>query len=208
MRIVLSNLCVVFIFVLISADAFASNHELIGFRIEKLNQQIIIYENDPALLVKRGKLYLELDQFEPAIADFQHAIKVDPTFSKAVYLLGSTFLTVEAFEEAKIALNVYLKIQPRDVVGLETYAQTLVKLNAFSDAAKYYDQAIMFNRTPSIEIYLDRAKALMQVEPLPMRYIEKGLKVGLRKHGPTLSYFELLVEANLKVENDIRIVNV
>jgi len=173
-------------------------------RIGKLSQEIEIYNNDPALLVRRGRLYADADHSDKAITDYQQALKADPTYYETLYWLGVQLLKIGDIDKAKEALNSYLQVKPRASQGLEAYARTLVKLNNYSAAAKYYDRLIGYNKISSPQTYRERAQALMLIDPIPLKRLEKGLQAGLREHGPSALYFDILVEANIKAEKNNR----
>ena len=204
MRKITINLGIIISLILSSASIFAYENGSVSSRIKKLDQKISVYNKDPTLLIKRGKLFLEIKLFEQAITDFHGAIEIDPTYSKGVYLLGTAYMKVDEFEKAKTVLSTYLNLKPRNILGLEAYAQTLLKLKDYAIAEKYYDQAIAYSRTTSPEVYRERAQAQILIEPIPLRRLEKGLESGIRKHGPSMPFFELLVDANIKAENGSR----
>jgi len=78
------NFAIIISLILLNTSTFAYENGAVSSRIKKLDQKISVYDKDPTLLIKRGKLLLETNHVRKAIADFHGAIEIDPTYSKGV----------------------------------------------------------------------------------------------------------------------------
>lgn len=147
------------------AEILASNYKEINEVLSKKLSENILIDIDKKLpdngyrnIFVKGEINLALENYEAAEKSFQELIKFSPYWPEAYLKLADTFFQKKSFKEAVVYYQLTLKILPsaedirlnkdhRDF--LNTYKKNILKkigdiyfkLNNYSEAEKYYQQA-------------------------------------------------------------------
>jgi tetratricopeptide (TPR) repeat protein len=82
--------------------------------IEDVTQALSLQPGQPALLVRRGELYLIENSPLLALRDFEEAVRLDPTLAGARTGLGTTRVQLGRFREAVADAEVAARLGPDD----------------------------------------------------------------------------------------------
>ncbi|MEJ2416997.1 MAG: tetratricopeptide repeat protein [Exilibacterium sp.] len=151
-------------------------------RLHRLEHEIEHHPDDPALYVKRGRVYRDAEQWDNALNDFVSALKIDRQYHEARYWQGEALMQKGDLRGAEQVLKKYITQVPDSPSGNRTLSQVLMQLHKYPQAAYYLDQTIQHDSRPPPQVFLERARALANITPLPTRRIVAGLKKGLVKH--------------------------
>ena len=77
-------------------------------RLQIINQQIEDNPGDAELLVHRGELHAEMEQWGRALLDFDRAAEADPNYTAVDFHRGRLFLATGDDASSKLALESYL----------------------------------------------------------------------------------------------------
>jgi tetratricopeptide (TPR) repeat protein len=89
-----------------------------------------------------GIALFKLGDYEGAISMLRRACEVDATDTDVWLTLGSCFMRTERFEEALVAFESVLAIDPDNVVGNYNRVATLINLGRASDALAHAERAL------------------------------------------------------------------
>jgi tetratricopeptide (TPR) repeat protein len=96
----------------------------------------------------RGWSSVELKQYDEALADFSHAIRLDPADSSACNMRGVAWQRKDDNQRAIADFTLAVRLNPRNVVALTNRAWLRDWSVETSDAIKDCDLAIMSSRPP------------------------------------------------------------
>lgn len=105
---------------------------------------------------KRGETY-RLEDYDKAIADFDKAIRIDPSLADALFNKGKLYLALENQKEAIIYLTQALDIDPKNNDARRIRATCLTVSKEYEKAAADYT-LLLENGINDSETYLQRAK--------------------------------------------------
>jgi tetratricopeptide (TPR) repeat protein/GT2 family glycosyltransferase/spore maturation protein CgeB len=100
-------------------------------------------------------------KLEVAVASYQQAIELNPTFSWYYQTLGETLVLLERWEEAVVAYERAIELKPNSAWPHRDLGEVLVKVGRLDEAIDNYRQAIALNSSVS-EFYNSLGKALFQ----------------------------------------------
>ena len=153
---------------------------------------------DPAnvdLLVERADLYREIGSLSRALADYDRALRLDPTCNVH---LGRALVLLERqrFDDALAAADASIVREPGDPRAWRVRAEALVGLDRDPEAVIALDQAIAVADPPLPDDYLQRAKLLASFGASQLDDAIAGLDEGLARLGPavTLQLFAIELE--------------
>jgi tetratricopeptide (TPR) repeat protein len=144
-------------------------------------------ERDPtnaALYLKLGELHRLHEEFEPALADYARAAKLDPRIDQIDLLRGKTLFAAGLNDRAKEALDRFLAAHPTDADGLATRARVRVVLGTGLEATADLSGAIRNSNPPDPDLYRERAQLLVAEGGDHIAEALHGLDEGIAKLGP------------------------
>lgn len=177
-------------------DALA--HGTVGNRMADVNHALEHSPNDAKLYLERGRIHQEKKRWEEALADYERARQLDKDLHAAVYWTGMLWFERQEYRAAEQLLQKYAGLsdspQGHSALG-ELYMQT----DKPEISAQHYDKAIKLDTDPPPGLYLMRARALMQAQPVAssaayLNGIVAGIGEGIARHGELATYLELLIE--------------
>ncbi len=99
--------------------------------------------------------------FDEAIINFNHAIKINPNYIEAYNGRGNALIKLQKFDEAIINFNQALKINPNSFEAYNNLGSALIKLEKFDEAIINFDQVIKI-KSNYAQAYHGKAYALMK----------------------------------------------
>ena len=119
-----------------------------------------------ATLVNRGILHTHLENFEAALADFDHSLRLIPDFAEARLNRGNTFLFMDQYDVAVAEYNAAIKGESRDLHA--AYYNRGLAREALKQPRRAYDDFL-------------RAAELRPAWALATSRIERYAKLGYPK---------------------------
>lgn len=180
-----STLCLG-VFVVFLLPFPASAHEGLPEQIVATTVKIKRDPKNASLYLQRGELYRLHGKWNRADADYQHALRLDPSLSIVNLARGNMLFESRRYREAKVALDRFLRQQPDHPEAFITRARVLAKMKARLDAAQDFTKALSVTSNPEPELYIERARVLAGDE----RYVQEalhGLDEGIARFGPLVT---------------------
>jgi tetratricopeptide (TPR) repeat protein len=124
--------------------------------IEGYNQMLVTNRSDPVIYKDRGNAYLEKRNFDDAIADYDRAIKLDPSFGVAYS--NRCWARVLANKEMQEALSdcskaLALFIAPDNVRAIDNLGYVYLRLDRYDDAIASFNAAIEMDPAFAYSLY-------------------------------------------------------
>ena len=142
-------------------------------------------------LVERADLYREIGSLSRALADYDHALRLDP--ARNVHLgRALVFLQQQRFDDALAATDASIAREPGDARAWRARADALAGLDRDEEAVGALDDAIAVGDPPLPDDYLQRAELLARASHLNDAIA--GLDEGLARLGPAVTLQLLAIE--------------
>ena len=100
------------------------------------------FPNDERAHFLLGTAYFGLQEWDPAIAELQKSIAINPSFSGAYNLLGYSYRAVTKYDDAEQAFKKYIELIPNDPNPYDSYAELLMKTGRFDESIAQYGKAL------------------------------------------------------------------
>src|SRR5438045_1924807 len=107
----------------------------------------------------RGNILRNLQHYEEALAAYEMAVRLDPTFADAYHGIGSVHYALKQLDEALAAYEKAIKLNRNDSYADYSRAIIFYKLNNYKEAFTTCRQAISIDSS-IIQTYLDNEFAL------------------------------------------------
>ena len=161
----------------------AAAHPPLQERISALTSQIRKEPGNAELYLMRGKLYSEHSDWNAAQDDFKRAAELDPNLAEINLYLGQMFLASGQPGLAEKTLKLFILQKPDHSAARAAHARALLRLGRLAEATEEYTNAIRLQPNPSPELYIERAKALMEESKENVDKALSGLNEGLQRLG-------------------------
>lgn len=175
------------VLVLVALASPLAAHPDLEERIARLTEQLRAAPDDTALLTRRGRLYHDHGEWANALADFDHALALDPGLDGLHLMRSATLARAGRAGAALEAADLYLSCHPLHAEGLVLRARALVALGEPRRAAADLDEAIQRLPNPSIDLLVERARALAAGEAPDLEAALASLDDATAQVGPVLS---------------------
>ena len=180
-------------------SARAGAHDDLGSQIAALTREIAAEPGNASLYLRRAELHRLDRHLREALADYDRARRLDPTLAAADLGAGRAYLGARRANDAKRALERFVRARPEDAEGRLELARTLALLRATDAADREYARAIAFASRPRPDVYFERARFLRDSGRLSAAI--RALDDGIARLGPLASLEELGVEVELARKN-------
>ena len=178
---------------LVLASAASQAHPEIEAGLTRLNAALAADPRNPDLLLERGELYARHEDWLHAEANYLAAAEITPRHAGIARARGSLALAQNRPADALNHLNEAKALDPADSFVRILRARALRKLGRIDEAGNEYDRVLDRLRSPSPDLFLERAAFLPPTEALTV------LETALRRLGPVpaLELRALAVEETL-----------
>ena len=129
---------------LIQAAIAAANGQT-EVQAKELQALVASFPDDERVRFSLGVLYYARQEFDRAIDEFQHAIRIDPDYSPPYNLMGYALRNLERYERAEEAFRKYIELIPDEPNPYDSYAELLMKEGRFRDSIAEYQRALDVN---------------------------------------------------------------
>jgi len=145
-------------------------------KIERYTRKIAKNPRDPSVYYKRGKIWLELQQYRRAAIDFNAAIKLEPENSELFYYRGLAYLGKKEYQRSieEWSRAIDLKLQSSDIYIYR--GQAYAKIQAYERAIKDFTKSIEINPKCAIA-YCNRASVY---------FVRENYELALKDYERTL----------------------
>lgn len=181
------------------AQSATEKHPDLDDRIMDLSSLIEADPQNAKLYFDRGKLYLQHEEFEEAIADLECSLNIDSSQKTVRLAFAKALLKGGYAKQSKLILDEYLVEFPGGASALVTRAQALAQLGSYLESASDYTQVIMAIQDPTPDLYIARSESFAQAgEDFVQRAID-GLDEGIEWFGAivTLELYAVDLEVQL-----------
>jgi RNA polymerase sigma factor (sigma-70 family) len=121
-------------------------------------QAMTINPQDAADYIRRGRNYLNREDYDQAIADFNQALQLSPTAAGAYFSLGRANKLKGNYEQALADYNEAIRLNPQMVAAYVNRGQIYNMAGHYDDAITDFNQAIQLDPERPIP-YLNRGVA-------------------------------------------------
>jgi tetratricopeptide (TPR) repeat protein len=111
-------------------------------QLQQLEALVKSYPNDERAHTLLGHLYFGRQQWQKAIAEYEHAIAIDPDFSPPYNQLGYAYRNLGEYDQAEKAFKRYTKLLPNEPNPYDSYAELLMKTGRFQESIRQYEKAL------------------------------------------------------------------
>ncbi|MGH9719347.1 MAG: tetratricopeptide repeat protein [Bryobacteraceae bacterium] len=169
-----------------------------AWQIREVSERIRRQPNDADLYLKRGELYGTLQQWDPALADYDRAAQLDPQMAAVDLARGRSLFEAGRPQAALVAVDRFLTRDPRHGEGRILRARLLAGLGRHGEAAEEFSRGLATTSRPQPEHYLERANALVKAGRADdaLRGLDEGL--GRLNDSVTLQLAAVDLEADQK----------
>jgi tetratricopeptide (TPR) repeat protein len=94
-----------------------------------------------------GQLFFARQEYDAAIAEYQQALAIDPTYSPAYNQMGYAARAAGRFDEAEQAFRKYIEVLPSEPNPYDSYAEFLMKMGRFEESIAQYRKALEADST-------------------------------------------------------------
>ena len=172
-------------------------HADVELRIGALSEQISQHPEDAALYLRRGNLHREHRDWDAALADYDRAETLRPGWSDLLYHRGLLWLAADRPEQALSLLDAFVAQVPDQPRAYQARAEAKVRLGRTDEAVRDYTLAIDLDPDPRPDVYLVRAKLLLEQEPPHLDEALAGLDQAAARFGTLPNLTELAIQAEL-----------
>ncbi len=167
-------------------------HPDLDEQIADLTARIKLAPANAELLLRRSEAHRWHAEFGLALADIDAAARLAPGWAKVSLARALTLCAAGQAEEAMVAVQEFLKLEPAHADGLLLRARCSVKLGQPVNAAADYTAALKAYAAPSPDLFVERAR--LQASLGRLGEAVKGLDEGLARLGSAPALQQLAIE--------------
>ena len=174
-------------FIALMLVATALGHGDTHEAILAITAEIAKAPNDTDLLLRRGELHSQHQDWAAAAADFDRVAKLAPELVAVDLCRGKMHLAAGKPAAAVKALDRLIKKHPDHAAAFLSRARAKLQLREYAAAAADYTKAITLSTQPEPEFYIERANALAAQGPKQREPAIRSLDEGIEKLGPIVT---------------------
>ncbi|PCK09149.1 MAG: hypothetical protein COA42_05705 [Alteromonadaceae bacterium] len=182
-------------------------HGLLGDRLERVTRSVeslpstASAEDKARLLLERGRVYQQGQDWQHALSDYRDALILSPLLYDVYYWQGVLYTEQQDFIKAQRSLEAYLRRVPESPDGHIALAELKHLQRDYYYAVAHYNLAIRHDPKSAPDTFIQRAKSLQNIKPVPLTRIEWGIREGYAVHGALVSLVSTLIEIKVKFED-------
>lgn len=123
-----------------AADAGAKGDN--AKQTQLLEQLVKLFPNDERAHQALAASHFGAQRYSEAIAEFERAVAIDPSFSPPYNLLGYSYRFLDQPDKAEAAFKKYIELIPDDPNPYDSYAELLLKLGRYDESIALYRKAL------------------------------------------------------------------
>jgi tetratricopeptide (TPR) repeat protein len=164
-------------------EAHSHNNELEARR--QVDSALSMASDYPDALTFRGYLELDARQFDAALGDLQHSLRVDPNYGLTYLHMGSLFVQLGRFDEAIQNLQRFSDFEPQAWESPYVMSKAWIGKQDYARALEAIDRASALggDATMSAPIHLLRGDALAGLNRFDDATVEMNLYLKLEPTG-------------------------
>ncbi len=189
----------IFLAVMLSTSLPLGAHPFLDSSLEQLNSALAAQPDNPRLHLSRGGLYLDERHTAEALADFDRALALDPTFEVAHLLRAQALLAGGQLDDALDAARRFRALVPGAPKGWLTLARIEAARGAHGAALTAYDGYLVRAAEPAPDHLLERAAAAVAAGDLGEAIA--GLERAIALLGPLTAFLERAIALEIERGN-------
>jgi tetratricopeptide (TPR) repeat protein len=104
-----------------------------------------IDSNNAIAYLERGNDYLDSEQYDKALVEYNQAIKLDPNYAEAYYKRGNVYYDLQQYDKALADYDRAIQINPNFADAYYNRSLVYYNLQQYDKALAGYDRAIQIN---------------------------------------------------------------
>jgi tetratricopeptide (TPR) repeat protein len=130
---------------------------------EKYHRGVRENPGNPLAYLARGNAWLEEQQYNRALADYNSALELKPDYKDALFNRAFTHRMFDQYDLAMVDLNYLVALHPNDVGAINNRAIIWALKGDFATALREFDRALQLNPGDSqLERNRETLKSIMQ----------------------------------------------
>lgn len=182
--------------------------------LKRINGLLKANPNDPELYIQRGRVYLELKDFEAAVADGERALKLDSTKDSYYLFLTDAYFYGNHTRQAKEILERCVKKVPNSTEGYLKLAELFFYVKKYQEAINNINNALRIDETLAKGYFLkglcykesgDTSLAISSLQTACEQdnqyydaYVELGRLLALKHNPLSIQYFNNALKIDSK----------
>lgn len=182
--------------------------------LKRINDLLMTSPNDPELYLKRGRVYMQLKDFEAAVADGERAVKLDSTRDSYYLFLTDAYFFGNHTRQAKEILERCVKNVPNSTEAYLKLAELYFYVKKYQEAINNINAALKIDENIAKAYFLkgmcykesgDTAKAISSLQTACEQdneyydaYVEVGRLLALKRNTLCIQYFNNALKINPK----------
>jgi predicted TPR repeat methyltransferase len=158
-----------------------------------LNRVIELRPDHPTPYVLRGNLHMDMEHVSAAEQDAMHALSLNRNHERAWVLATLVASHKKNYEEALIAIQQAIRVNPEDMQSWHLLARTLMRAGRVPDSIEIYKEIL--NRKPQDSVALQQLPSLLivmgQLDESRM-YLDRALAVN--PDSSVLNHFKAVLD--------------
>lgn len=104
--------------------------------------EAIQFNVNPVVLINRANVYKEKKQYDNALSDYLHALKINPDLSVSHHNLGNLYFEVENYEQALVEYSIAIKLSPKFAEAYRGKGLVYMQLGEYEKAHTQFNLAL------------------------------------------------------------------
>jgi len=181
------------------ANVAVAFHPDIEERIEAIDKLLLKTPDDPDLYYKRGQLHFQHEEFDDALADFEHVMQLDPDNDEVQVARAAALLHGGWPKSAKIILDAFLRDHKENATVMQLRARAFQAMGNHLLAAQDFKHALKHLHNPTPDQYIELADAFVHAGEAYFEYALQSIDEGIERLGPlaTLQLFAIDIDKKL-----------
>jgi tetratricopeptide (TPR) repeat protein len=111
-------------------------------QLRLLGELVKLYPHDERAWTQYGNAYFGTQEWAKAIDAFEHATKIDASYSQPYNQMGYSYKFLDKYDQAEAAFKKYVELIPDDPNPHDSYAELLMKRGRFEESIANYRKAL------------------------------------------------------------------
>lgn len=112
---------------------------------KRLQRLVAAYPADERGHYLLGTYYLNAQEYDQAIEQYDAAVRINPEFTLPYNAMGYAYRFLERYADAEQAFRKYIELIPDEPNPYDSYAELLMKTGRFEESIRNYEKALSYN---------------------------------------------------------------